>query len=286
MQQRFRYAIRTAMLALLAVLSTGCAQMGPAHATLDRLYVIDCGKALIPDLSPWSPGFNVGKAAVFSDNCYLLVHGKDLMLWDSGYTDALASLPGGQPGPRLTAVRETTLAAQLDELGVRPEQISRIAFSHGHQDHMGNANLFPTATVYMQQAEFDAAFGPDPAKFGFTPELYNRLRADAVVRLHGDFDVFGDGSVTILSTPGHTPGHQSLLVRLPKTGAVVLSGDAAHFGENFALRRVPSFNFDKDASVRSMDKLARIVEAEHAQLWINHDSAQSATLPHAPRSIE
>jgi glyoxylase-like metal-dependent hydrolase (beta-lactamase superfamily II) len=95
--------------------------------------------------------------------------------------------------------------------------------------------------------------------------------------------VFGDGSVRILSTPGHTPGHQSLLVRLPVTGVVVLSGDAAHFEENFAQRRVPGFNFDKEQSVQSMDKLDRIVRSERAQLWINHDSRQNASVDHAPK---
>jgi len=103
------------------------------------------------------------------------------------------------------------------------------------------------------------------------------------VKLDGDFDVFGDGSVRIISTPGHTPGHQSLLVRLPQTGAVVLSGDAAHFQENFVNRRVPGFNFSIEQSRQSMDKIDAILKAEHAQLWINHDAAQSATIDHSPK---
>jgi len=106
------------------------------------------------------------------------------------------------------------------------------------------------------------------------------------VKLQGDFDVFGDGSVTILSTPGHTPGHQSLLVRLPKTGAVVLSGDMAHFEENFVNRRVPVFNFNAEQSRQSMDKIDAVLKAEHARLWINHDAHQSATIVHAPQFIE
>jgi N-acyl homoserine lactone hydrolase len=112
------------------------------------------------------------------------------------------------------------------------------------------------------------------------------LRESTVVKLDGDADVFGDGSVKILSTPGHTPGHQSLLVHLPKTGAVVLSGDVAHFQENFVNRRVPGFNFNIEQSRQSMDKIDAIVKAEHAQLWINHDFAQSATIAHAPQFFE
>jgi N-acyl homoserine lactone hydrolase len=94
--------------------------------------------------------------------------------------------------------------------------------------------------------------------------------------------VFGDGSITIISTPGHTPGHQSLLVKLPKTGAVVLSGDAVHFKDNFENRRVPEFNTDRDQSFASMQRIADVLAREKAQLWINHDKAQTDRLKKAP----
>jgi glyoxylase-like metal-dependent hydrolase (beta-lactamase superfamily II) len=148
---------------------------------------------------------------------------------------------------------------------------------------VGNANMFASATLYIQKAEYDAAFGPDPHKFNFDPSTYDKLRNSRIVKLEGDYDVFGDGLVKIISTPGHTPGHQSLLVRLRKTGAVVLSGDLAHFRDNFDLRRVPAFNFNADQSRQSMDKIAAILKAENAQLWVNHDSKQSATLLKSPQ---
>jgi N-acyl homoserine lactone hydrolase len=267
--------------------ATGCAPMDAQKNTgVQRLYVLYCGEAQIPDLSPWSPGFNIGKPGTFSDNCYLIQHGKDWMLWDSGFPDALAATPEGIVTPRMRAIRTRTLASQLAEIGVAPNQITYLAFSHTHGDHVGNGNLFTAATLYIQQAEYDAAFGPEPGKYGFVPATYDKLRNSPTVKLQGDFDIFGDGSVKILSTPGHTPGHQSLLVRLPKTGAVVLSGDVAHFEENFVNRRVPGFNFNIEQSRQSMDKIDAIVKAEHAQLWINHDAKQSATIPHAPQFIE
>src|SRR6266704_5809778 len=139
-----------------------------------------------------------------------------------------------------------------------------IAFSHTHGDH----------------------FGANPSKFGFDPSTYEKLRANPVVKLNGDYDVFGDGSVMILSTPGHTPGHQSLLVRLPKRGPVVLSGDMTHFQENWVNRRVPANNFSKEQSVQSMEKVAALLEASKAQLWINHDKAQSAGIPKSPKYVE
>lgn len=281
---------RGAALLLLASAAwlAGCGQMvAQSQGGVQRLYVLYCGEARIPDVSPWSPGFNVGQAAVFSDNCYLIQHGKDWMLWDTGYPDALADTPEGVVGNRGSrSLRTKTLVAQLAELGLAPAQVKHLAFSHTHGDHVGNANLFTAATLYIQQAEYDAAFGPEPAKFGFNPASYDKLRGSAMVKLSGDHDVFGDGSVKVLSTPGHTPGHQSLLVRLPKTGVVVLSGDLAHFGENFASRRVPGFNFNADQSRQSMDKIDAIVKAERGQLWINHDAKQNAGIAHAPEFFE
>ena len=98
--------------------------------------------------------------------------------------------------------------------------------------------------------------------------------------------MFGDGSVTIISTPGHTPGHQSLLVRLPKTGAVVLSGDVAHFKDNWDNRRVPALNTSKEQTLASMQRIADIMAKEHAQLWINHDKPQSDAQKKAPDYYE
>lgn len=274
-------------LALLGALSA-CSTTSPgAGAGVQRLYVLYCGEARIPDISPWTPGVDDHKPAVFSDNCYLIHHGKDWMLWDSGFPDALAGKPEGVAGPRgMRAFRSKTLESQMAEIGVTPAEVTIVAFSHTHGDHVGNANLFTAATVYMQRPEYDAAFGPDPAKYGFTPALYDKLSPDRIVKLTGDFDVFGDGSVKILSTPGHTPGHQSLLVHLPQTGAIVLSGDVAHFEDNFTSRRAPGFNFDLEQSRRSMDRIAAVMVAEHAQLWINHDAAQNMTIAHAPQYYE
>ncbi|MCG3188772.1 MAG: hypothetical protein LKCHEGNO_00928 [Burkholderiaceae bacterium] len=279
-----RTLLLCAALATMALLA-GCAS-GGAPTPL-RMYALYCGEIQIPDVSPWSPGFNSGRPMTFSDNCYLIRHGSDWMLWDSGLPDALAANPDGQGGPMGMRMRRTkTLASQLAELGVAPEQIKHIAFSHTHADHVGNANLFARATLYIQRPEYDAAFGAEPGKYGFNPALYGKLRDATVVKLDGDKDVFGDGSVVILSTPGHTPGHQSLLLRLPKTGSVILSGDLAHFKENLDQRRVPRFNFSKEQTLASMDRIAKLVQSERALLWINHDGEQNATLAHAPRSFD
>lgn len=253
-----------------------------------RLYVLNCGENDTKDVSVWSPGVDVGQPRTFSDSCYLIRHGKDLLLWETGVSDSIAAMPDGLTvgNGMLTLHVRKTLRSQLLELGIAPADITYLGFSHFHGDHVGNANLFTSAKLYIQQAEYDAAFGPDAAKSGFNPAFYNKLRDSETVKLDGDYDVFGDGSVMIYSTPGHTPGHQSLLVRLPKTGPVLLSGDAVHFRENWENRRVPARNFSKEQSLASMEKLAAILEREHATLWINHDKPQTDTLPHAPDFVE
>ena len=269
---------------LSAVAASGQA-LAQTSGTVERMYVLYCGESTTQDVSAnWSPGVNVGVARDFSDNCYLVKHAKGWLLWDTGMSDSIAEMPQGLSAANglLTMYVKKTLASQLRGLGVAPGDVKLLAVSHFHSDHVGNANLFAGTKVYIQEPEYAAAFGPDAAKFGYAPKFYEKLATGEVVKLKGDHDVFGDGSVQIVSTPGHTPGHQSLLVRLPKSGAVVLSGDMVHFQENWDSRIIPARNFDKKQSAESMDRVARLLEDEHAKLWINHDKPQSQTMKHAP----
>src|SRR6266849_1243417 len=216
---------------------------------VERLYILNCGEGVAGDISRWSPGVNVGKSMDFVDNCYLIKHARGWFLWDTGVTDAIAAMPDGQTpsDPRATHWRRPkTLASQLDQLGVKPSDLAYVAVSHTHPDHIGNVELFPQTMLLVQKAEYE---WPSPLGVGrFKPE-------HPVTKLEGDYDVFGDGSVTIIATPGHTPGHQSLLVKLPKTGARLLTGDAVHFQSNWDGRIVPGFNFDQEKSVTSMTRM-------------------------------
>jgi glyoxylase-like metal-dependent hydrolase (beta-lactamase superfamily II) len=256
-----------------------CTFCANAARVADRLYVIECGYGHATDQSRWSPGVNVGKPLDLSDNCYLIRHGGDWLMWDTGIADSVVDLPQGMKSETsgTTWKRKEKLVDQLAAFGVHPSDIRFVAISHSHPDHIGNVELFPHATLLVQSAEYN---WPQP---GGAP----RFAPDHPVQLlDGDFDVFGDGSVVILSTPGHTPGHQSLLVRLPLVGAIVLSGDAAHFQDNWENRRVPAMNVDADQTRVSLEKIARVLEREHAQLWINHDVDQSSTQKHSPKFYE
>ena len=258
-------------------------------ATVDRMYVIDCGENHAKDLSLWTTVVaDKGKSYVFSNNCYLIRHRAGWMLWESGNSDRIATMPKGRANPRgtLTAYMRKPLAESLAEIGVAPEAIAHFAMSHSHGDHSGNANLFGRSTIYMQVAEYDAIHGPAPEKLGIPPANFESLRGARIVKLNGDHDVFGDGSVVIKPTPGHTPGHQSLFVRLPKTGPVLLSGDFVHLSSNWEARRVPSFNYNITQSLRSMNEMEAFIRATGAQLWINHDSEMSRRIPKAPAFVE
>jgi glyoxylase-like metal-dependent hydrolase (beta-lactamase superfamily II) len=255
-----------ALLSAIVAGSPGHAQSGKTG--VEKLYVLNCGEGVAGDISRWSPGVNEGKPMDFVDTCYLIKHAQGWFLWDTGISDAVAAMPNGLAPTDPKAIywhRPKTLAAQLDQLGVKPADIKAMAVSHTHPDHIGNVELFPSAMLFVQKAEYEWPGANNEPRF---------KPGHPVTKLEGDRDVFGDGGVIILSTPGHTPGHQSLLVKLPKTGAVVLSGDAAHFRDNWDNRRVPSINFNKEQTLASMQKIADILAKEKAQLWINHDKAQ------------
>lgn len=267
----------TFAVALAALVLSGPAALAQSEkAGVEKLYVLNCGEGTAGDISRWTPGLNEGKSMDFVDTCYLVKHSKGWFLWDTGIADSVASMPDGLVPADPKAVtwrRPKTLAAQLEQLGLKPDDVKAMAVSHTHPDHTGNVELFPQATLYVQKAEYDWPGANNQPRF---------KPSHPVELLNGDKDVFGDGSVTILSTPGHTPGHQSLLVKLPKTGAVVLSGDAVHFRDNWDNRRVPSMNVDKDQTAASMQKIADTLAKEKAQLWINHDKAQRDSQKLAP----
>ncbi|MBR0943997.1 N-acyl homoserine lactone hydrolase [Bradyrhizobium japonicum] len=273
MMPRIKFALAVAALAL-----SGHAAVAQSEKSgVEKLYVLNCGEGTAGDISRWTPGLNEGKSMDFVDSCYLIKHSsKGWFLWDTGIADAVAAMPNGLVPADPKAVtwrRPKTLAAQLEQLGLKPDDVTAMAVSHTHPDHTGNVELFPQAMLYVQRAEYDWPGANNEPRF---------KPSHPVELLAGDKDVFGDGSLTILSTPGHTPGHQSLLVKLPKTGAVVLSGDAVHFRDNWDNRRVPSMNANKDQSAASMQKIADTLTKEKAQLWINHDKAQRDSQKMAP----
>jgi N-acyl homoserine lactone hydrolase len=254
----------------------------------EKLFRLDCGRSLANDESVWTPGENAGRSIEFSSTCWLIKHGSEWLLWDAGVPEAALNDPRGWSTlPKLIVYHlDKTLTDQLAEIGLQPRDIARVAISHTHGDHIGNVGLFPNSTILMQQAEYSWINSPDGPN-----DNVNQLMALArkllgapknLQLIDGDTDVFGDGSVTLVSTPGHTPGHQSLLVHLKNSGFIILSGDVVHLQENFEKNRVPSLNTNNAESIASMQKIRQLIAMYKATLFINHDKKQTDKLKLLP----
>jgi glyoxylase-like metal-dependent hydrolase (beta-lactamase superfamily II) len=253
-----------------------------------RLYVFDCGYLI--NLSPET--YNLTRQDVpdptMSVACFLVVHPQGAVLFDTGLGDKLVGRPPylTRRGPAMSQVVLKTLSGQLAEIGFTPEKVRYLVLSHMHFDHVGNANDFagPSTTWLVQKVERDAMFGENVAPAAINPD-YAMLRNAKTELLTGDRDVFGDGTVVIKSTPGHTVGHQVLFVKLPKSGPVVLSGDLYHDPGERTLNRMP----DREKTAGTPESRAAIetlVREIGAQLWIGHDIQTFAKLKKSPEYYE
>ncbi len=245
-----------------------------------RLTVFDCGIIGVNDVGAFSLTGDETDVRELFVPCYLIEHPSGRMVWDTGLPLSMAG-KGRLDDEEGYHLYDRSFIEQLADLGLTPADIDLVAFSHMHYDHVGAANAFTRSRLLIQDREYEAAFGENVNPY-FVPDLYLALADNERLVLSGDHDVFGDGSVVIISVPGHTPGHQALLLRLANTGNVVLSGDLYHFRASRALRRAPVFNSDATETLRSMDKVEALLEAEQATLWIEHDKALAETLALAP----
>jgi len=258
----------------------GCATTEDKNTV--KLFVFDCGDITVSDVSVFSPGVDKGKLKKLTNSCYLIKHPQGNLIWDTGLPDGLAKMKNGKTNGPFHLQVKNTLESQLKELGLTPKDITHLGISHFHFDHTGNANLFTKAQLFIQKAEYKAAFGKNAKKYHFSPDSYSKLDRKMIKVLNGNHDVFGDGIVTIKPAPGHTPGHQVLYLNLPEFGPLVLSGDLYHFTKNRKHKRVPSFNFDKKQTLVSMDKIEKFVKKSKAKFWIQHDKEQNQNIKHSP----
>ncbi|MBA2965455.1 MULTISPECIES: N-acyl homoserine lactonase family protein [Ramlibacter] len=258
----------------LVIAASGCgalpvaAQPAP-EVTLTRL---DCGNGF-NDQRRFSDTFAYTEPKVpFTFSCYVIKHGDDYMVWDTGY------LPGSNPN-----APTVSLADQLGQLKIRPEQVKYVGISHFHADHTGQLGALPGATLLIGDREWAALTAPKPMAGANVDAFKPWISGGAKVEPQAaDKDVFGDGTVTILRTPGHTPGHQALLVRLKDKGPVILVGDAAHFHENYQNNGVPSFNYDRAETLASLERLKQIEKNLKATVIIQHDPRDIGKLPAFP----
>lgn len=271
------------------ILVAGSAFLGGAApvsttAPLDvQLYALDCGAIEFAQPNLFSDTDSLPEKPVsMAAPCFLVKHGRDWMMWDTGLSDALVGEPR-RYGPATLHVR-TTLASQLKQLGLVHADIKFVAFSHLHSDHTGNANSFRSSTWLVNALELAAAVaGKGTAAYDNT--LFKDLMPANRVSFEGDHDVFGDGTVVIISTPGHTPGHSSLKLNLKRSGTMILSGDLWHLHASRKQKLIPDHNSDRADTLASFDRVDGFVR-NGARLVIQHAKEDFAALPRFPAYLD
>jgi N-acyl homoserine lactone hydrolase len=272
------------VLVAATTLSVG-AQNRP-RVTTPRLYIFDAGgiSGLDPKL------FNFTREEIkqpdFTNVAYLIVHPKGTVMFEAGGIPDREFPANGAPVKEGVMTASKPLLPQLAAAGYRPEDITYLVMSHYHSDHTANANAFAKSEWIVQKAERDYMFQEKPAGI-IRPEHYSALR-NAKTRIldNENLDIFGDGTVVVMPAPGHTPGHQVLVVKLAKTGPVMLSGDLYHYPEEITTGRVPTFEFSAEQSAATRKRLATFLKQTGTQLWIEHDIATHAKYPKAPAFLE
>lgn len=257
----------------------------PTSAAAVRLYTLDCGLTEFTSADVFSDtGEYEGRSLALPTPGYLIRHGNDWMLWDTGLSDDLAAEPNGvvKFGGRFSVRR--TLSSQLAELGLRPDDIRYVGLSHLHFDHTGNIGLFPKSTFLVAAAELSSARA-EPTPFGVDLASISPLKDAAVIASDLDYDVFGDGTVKMLKTPGHTHGHRSLIVKLARSGVVLITGDLYHTRQNYEEGLVPRIN-DRADTLASMDRFARIKQITNARVVIQHSPEDFDAMPAFPEYLD
>jgi glyoxylase-like metal-dependent hydrolase (beta-lactamase superfamily II) len=277
---------------MFAALAIMMASVAPARAQTVpdvELWRLDCGDFNMKRYGAWfSDTFQYPSGAKkLVASCYLIRHGSDYMMWDTGLDAGLIGNPMDNADQTMSLKR--SVADQLAAIGVKPEQVGIVGISHYHADHTGQAAQFSKARLLIGKGDWDTLKTPaENSPFlkmaqGHLAEWLTGPRPAEPVT--GDKDVYSDGSVVMLAMPGHTPGHTALLVRL-KSGPVLLSGDQYHFTEQVRNRGVPAFNVDRADTLASHDRFDRIAANLKAQVIIQHEPSDIAKLPAFPRSAK
>ena len=256
--------------ALIAL--AAAAAPAPAPAAPVSLWRLDCGLFDIDDLE--------GKGRVLMPvSCYLVRHGDRLVLFDAGLGEKLLGRPERQRGQTLSLAK--TLAEQLAELGVDPAKVEALIVSHYHGDHHGQAETVPNARLLIGAGDAAALRGEDD-KGALAPWLEGKRPTDEIA---ADRDLFGDGRVVVLHTPGHTPGHLALLIKAGGR-AFILTGDLVHDRDQLAARKPSGNHVDKARGKAEIERVIAIAEKDKAIIVVGHDQDDVALLPAFPKAAE
>jgi len=290
--------------ALAGLALAGLVGAGPVRAESPagmQLYLFSSGtmmigKGFLQNFAPMEPKIEI------PIGFFVIKHPKGNVIFDTGNNDKVIADTGywGKLAqvfePKMT--KDDAMDAQLAKIGLTTNDIKYVVVSHMHLDHGGNVGKFPNSTIVIQDDELHFAMFPDePFAAGYIPDDISVLRSGVgvskpnsidMLRITGDLDLFGDGSLVIHRSPGHTKGTQMLTVRLPKTGPVVLTSDAAYFRDNVEKNLVPNIALAYDATgiIKGYDWIRRMIATENASYFTSHDPDAWKSLKRAPEYYE
>jgi glyoxylase-like metal-dependent hydrolase (beta-lactamase superfamily II) len=233
---------------------------------------------------------------------FVVMHPKGNVLFDTGNNDKIITDPSYW-GPFMKALApvvtpDVAIDAQLGKIGLKPDDIKYVVAGHLHLDHGGNVGKFPNSTLVVQKDEIRNAFWPEPGtagpyitgdvaplRSGFGEPMANKGK---MVQLEGDLDIFGDGSVVVKRSVGHTPGSQMLLVRLPKTGPIILTSDNVYLRENVEKNIPPNITlaYDPAGILRAYEWIRYMQATEKADFFTAHDPDAFKALKKPPEFYE
>jgi glyoxylase-like metal-dependent hydrolase (beta-lactamase superfamily II) len=253
-----------------------------------KLYTFSGGTVMVNNLELFSQDTTYqGQTKEFADPFYVISHPKGNLMWDAGLPEMLVPMPKPytDPSGAFTVSRKDSVVNQLKTIGMTPDDITYLGLSHTHFDHSGHANAISNATWLVQGSEYDMITSEE-IRNSENAGLYEAIKElKNVKKLNGDFDVFGDGSVIIKSMPGHTPGHQVLFLDMPENGPALLTGDLYHLYENREHKRVPSFNFDVEQTLSSMNAFEALAKEKNAKVYLQHQKEDFNKMPKAPKYL-
>jgi len=278
--------MRKCQVSLFTVLYTALLLVSVSTASAQKLYWTSSGLFGPFDIKGLIPTYPESRDIKIPVNMWILDHPKGLLVFDTGNNVAISDgqckshwVAGMCDFLKPSQTRADVIDKQLEKLGYKVEDVKIVVTSHSHLDHIGNIEMFPKAIHVIQKKELYQAWWPE--KFQRTGAHvmadYDDARDFNYLELNGDYDLFGDGSVMVLSTPGHTMGHQSLKIQLPETGTVLLSQDAIWMEEN--LEGYPAgLNYSVLDYTNSVNRLKMMMDIENAKLWFGHSGKQYGSM--------
>ena len=279
--------IATSLWASLLLAGSATAQVPQAEHDVE-LWRLDCGTIELSDSAAFSDAHLYdGEARTLTVSCYLIRNGDKYLLWDAGLSSDLVGTSFTQGV--FTVAMERSILSQLSDLEITPDDINFVGVSHYHFDHVSQLPDFSTASLIIGAKDWEVVKATTQPNELVDPRPFMPWLGDnppEVITPKHDHDIFGDGSVLFKSMPGHTPGHASLLVRLPEMGDVLLTGDLYHFEEQVTNRGVPEFNTNRADTLASFERFNAIANALDATVIIQHDPRHLERLPAFPGSAK